>query len=261
MKPPIAMDLDDFAVVLNSDSESVLLKGLRRFARQIRLEHGLIAERDAKHRSENDGPPHEEAGDAEAEAATAMEVDSSDGDSRSSGSDAEEGDAEGASGDDGYAAALAEAAGKGEPPGLLGEYLRGSPQLNDLLRLWDLDERKSSPLLAAAHTDSFAAVLECLAVVLRHLAKASAVTGALSAVARGEAVEATGLGLCRRLTREKLDELHAQLSTQPAAAGGSKKDKKKKTEGAGAMAAGSLTGEEGAAATLRLLASMARFHR
>lgn len=57
--------------------------------------------------------------------------------------------------------------------------------------------RQSSPLLAAAHTDSFAAVLECLAAVLRHLAAASAVTGAVSAVARGEAIEATGLGLCR----------------------------------------------------------------
>lgn len=57
--------------------------------------------------------------------------------------------------------------------------------------------RQSSPLLAAAHTDSLAAVLECLAAVLRHLAAASAVTGAVSAVARGEAVEAAGLGLCR----------------------------------------------------------------
>lgn len=140
-------------MVLNSDSESVLLKGLRRFARQIRLEHGLIAEKDAQQRraEDGDGLPHEEEAEhAEAGKTTAMEEDNSDDISRSSGSEdegqegetANVGHAEGIGGDDGYAEALAEAAGKGEPPGLLGEYLRGSPQLNDLLRLWDLDERK-----------------------------------------------------------------------------------------------------------------------
>ncbi|CAN0447337.1 unnamed protein product, partial [Ectocarpus sp. 12 AP-2014] len=138
-----------------------------------------------------------------------------------------------------------------------GEYLRGSPQLNDLLHLWDLDQRKSSPVLAAAHTDSFAAVLECLAAVLRHLAAGSAVTGTVSAVARGEAIEATGLGLCRRLTRDKMDEIHAQLhpsagsaSSSGGGGGSSKKAKKKKTK-AGAVPAVALTGEEVAAATLR----------
>lgn len=66
----------------------------------------------------------------------------------------------------------------------------------------------------------------------------------------------------RRLTREKLDELHAQLSTNAATGNGGKKDKKKKLAGgAGAIAAGDSSGEEGAAATLRLLTSMARFHR
>ena len=56
---------------------------------------------------------------------------------------------------------------------------------------------QSSPLLVAAHTDSLAAVLECLAVVLRRLAAAVAATGDASVVARGEAIEATGLSLCR----------------------------------------------------------------
>lgn len=65
----------------------------------------------------------------------------------------------------------------------------------------------------------------------------------------------------RRLTREKLDELHAQLSTKTATGSGSKKDERKKTVGTSKIAAGGLTGEEGAAATLRLLTSMARFHR
>ena len=43
-----------------------------------------------------------------------------------------------------YATALLAAAESGEAPGLLGEYLRGSPQVNDLLALWDLDARKVS---------------------------------------------------------------------------------------------------------------------
>lgn len=41
-----------------------------------------------------------------------------------------------------YKAILVAAAGDGVAPGLLGEYLRGSPQLSDLLAVWDLDVRK-----------------------------------------------------------------------------------------------------------------------
>ena len=66
--------------------------------------------------------------------------------------------------------------------------------------------------------------------------------------------------LPRRLIREKMDDLHSQLSTHSASAAagsGGKKSKKKGTATAGTA----LTGEEGAAATLRLLASVARFHR
>lgn len=157
--------------MLNSDSESVLLKGLRTFARQIRLEHGLVAEDDRRERAAERAAALKE--EVEAEMGTAMKVDndsgssgsSSDGAGSSSGSDgeeeeAEEGEEEGGAGEekaarrggsrggrgsgrDGHREALLlKAAEKGEAPGLLGEYLRGSPQLNDLLRLWDLDERK-----------------------------------------------------------------------------------------------------------------------
>lgn len=65
----------------------------------------------------------------------------------------------------------------------------------------------------------------------------------------------------RRLTREKIDELHAQLSihTTPPASSSNKKSKKKGA--VKGMAGSALTGEEVAAATLRLLASVARFHR
>lgn len=38
--------------------------------------------------------------------------------------------------------ALLAAAAASVAPGLLGEYLRGSPKLNDLLAVWDLDIRK-----------------------------------------------------------------------------------------------------------------------
>lgn len=41
-----------------------------------------------------------------------------------------------------YKAALISAAAGGTAPGLLGEYLRGSPQLSDLLAVWDLAARK-----------------------------------------------------------------------------------------------------------------------
>ncbi|CAM9405878.1 unnamed protein product, partial [Discosporangium mesarthrocarpum] len=39
MKPPTLMDLEDLTRVLNSDNEGVLLKGLRKFASQVRHEH------------------------------------------------------------------------------------------------------------------------------------------------------------------------------------------------------------------------------
>lgn len=64
--------------------------------------------------------------------------------------------------------------------------------------------------------------------------------------------------------REMMDDLHAQLSTHavPASGGGGGGSKKKKKKGASGAAPGALTtGEEVAAATLRLLASVARFHR
>lgn len=120
-----------------------------------------------------------------------------------------------------YRKALVVARAVGEAPGLLGEYLRGSPQLNDLLAVWDLEIRKSSPPLAAAHIDSLAAVLECLYVVLRVPLMAAAEKNTVdmaqnSPVKRttgkvggggggggggekdgGGAVEATGLALCR----------------------------------------------------------------
>lgn len=64
--------------------------------------------------------------------------------------------------------------------------------------------------------------------------------------------------------REMMDDLHAQLSTHAVPAsggGGGKKKKKKGAANAAAPAAALTTGEEVAAATLRLLASVARFHR
>ncbi|CAM9522312.1 unnamed protein product, partial [Choristocarpus tenellus] len=44
VKPNVKMDLDDLTCALNSDSEVVLLKGLRRFASQIRQEHNHLRE-------------------------------------------------------------------------------------------------------------------------------------------------------------------------------------------------------------------------
>lgn len=59
--------------------------------------------------------------------------------------------------------------------------------------------QQSSTLLAAAHTDSMAAVLECLAVFLKVLATtaSAASEGAISAVQRGAAIEAIGLDFCK----------------------------------------------------------------
>lgn len=143
-----------------------MLEGLKTFARQIRREHGLISEDDRREGAGGAAAPPN--GEMEAEMAAAMEVDlddgggsnsggSNSGGSRSSSSESggeqeeEEGGKPGdksaqkgqeETGHDGHSEALLQAAEKGEAAGLLGEYLRGSPQLNDLLRLWDLDERK-----------------------------------------------------------------------------------------------------------------------
>lgn len=140
--------------MLNSDSERVLLDGLRLFARQIRREHGLLTA-DGNQEEGGGGEKRSEAAaeDAGDEMAmvTSMVVDSDSG-GIGSGSEGEEEKVEGGGkGEEpaaGYREALLEAADKGEAPGLLGEYLRGSPQLNDLLRLWDLDERKVGWLAA-----------------------------------------------------------------------------------------------------------------
>lgn len=134
-------------VVLNSDSEGVLLKGLRRFARQIRREHGLIPEKEQRGGRVDGRPPPPKDEELD-EGGTAMEVDSSDGSKSESDIEAAKwegrrgGEGGGTSDCDRHREALLEAAGKGEAPGLLGEYLRGSPQLNDLLHLWDMDQRK-----------------------------------------------------------------------------------------------------------------------
>ena len=63
------------------------------------------------------------------------------------------------------------------------------------------------------------------------------------------------LSACRRLIREKLDQLHAQLATySPATTGGGGGARKSDVKGKG-------KGEEGTTATLRLLTGVARFHR
>ena len=132
----------------------MLLKGLKTFARQILREHGLVAEDDRRERAEERADAAAAlSGEAEAEMAAAMEVDRDTGGSSSSGSGGEEEEGEGEGGGSehgGHKEALLEAAEKGEAAGLLGDYLRGSPQLNDLLRLWDLDERKVKIHSAAA---------------------------------------------------------------------------------------------------------------
>lgn len=124
----------------------MLLKGLKTFARQILREHGLVAEDDRRELAEERADAAAAlSGEAEAEMAAAMEVDRDTGGSSTSGSGGEEEEGEGEGGGSehgGHKEALLEAAEKGEAAGLLGDYLRGSPQLNDLLRLWDLDERK-----------------------------------------------------------------------------------------------------------------------
>ena len=171
--------------VLNSDSESVLIKGLRRFASHIRREHGILpatpattnrGRRRLDPNGVNDredaaagvsgkttrGDPIGQAGETEE-----MEVDS---DLDEAGTDKEEADdgedeavrergsmeevqgGTGSSSGSGHNdnegqgvmcdAALLAATETGEAPGQLGEYLRGSPQVNDLLALWDLDARK-----------------------------------------------------------------------------------------------------------------------
>ncbi len=171
-------------VVLNSDDEAVLLEGLTSFAIQIRREHGLSStheKEDEGGQGRTGEAARREAGAAattvEAEMAAAMDVDDGaaggggDSDvapkSSSGAADSEddeggaESEAEGHGGDGGGGtggagvgldggrgdALLEAAATKGEAAGLLGEYLRGSPQLNDLLRLWDMDERKVRNIL------------------------------------------------------------------------------------------------------------------
>ncbi|CAM9405805.1 unnamed protein product, partial [Discosporangium mesarthrocarpum] len=150
--------------------------------------------------------------------------------------------------------------------GLLGEYLEGSPLLSDLLALWDLPLRKSVVAIAAAHTEALAAVLDCLAgVVAKGIsalgpgpdaaepcgtrarvggkagpAGAGAGAGGGSVV---EGAEATGLGLCRRIIRERFSQLCSQLGPT------SNKDKGEGIE------------EDQVVATLRLLVGIVRFHR
>lgn len=63
----------------------------------------------------------------------------------------------------------------------------------------------------------------------------------------------------RKLTRDKIDELYAQLSTPTATKSGNPAGGVLKAGSKGATAAAEE--EERAAATLRLLTSMARFHR
>lgn len=129
------------------------MKGLRLFARQIRREHGLtIADEEEEEAAEKEKEGG--GGGDEMDIVAKMEVDSDSessgrgsgsGNGSGTGSEGEEEEEKGGKGEkpaDGYREALLEAAEKGEAPGLLGEYLRGSPQLNDLLRLWDLEERK-----------------------------------------------------------------------------------------------------------------------
>lgn len=126
------------------------MEGLRLFARQIRREHGLTTADEAMGEKEKGG---EGEGDEMAIVAK-MEVDSDGergGSGSGSGNEGEEEEDKSGKGEkpsDGHREALLEAAEKGEAPGLLGEYLRGSPQLNDLLRLWDLDERKVGLMLS-----------------------------------------------------------------------------------------------------------------
>lgn len=220
--PPMTQLYSTRQVVLNSDSESVLLKGLHRFASQIRREHGLLLTplptsspetgveghpKNGKYQQhagslrhptgsrndygegnddDNGGDDNLQAGengggvdgarmDVEEEAETDKEEETDgvelgergrdntgcadargrqqkenlleintmvqgDGDADGRGSDGRDSPEDGREGGD--RKALVAAAERGEAPGLLGEYLRGSPQLNDLLSLWDLDMRK-----------------------------------------------------------------------------------------------------------------------
>lgn len=200
--------------MLNSDSESVLLKGLRQFALQIRREHGLIlpprpaSARQGSHigaqsgeyggdRTGNGGGVGLGAGAgararasarARADATTdEMDVGKDFEEEEEGGTDEEEGDGMDTAADgsgeletadtchqgdgkgpeaavinaggggrgqedgEGQAAArlvessraaLDAAVEAGEPAGLLGDYLRGSPQLSDLFAVWELDVRK-----------------------------------------------------------------------------------------------------------------------
>ena len=192
--------LPNYQAVLNNDSESVLVKGLRRFATHIRREHGLLrptSSTSSRRRRLNPNSPNidrqgatdpngtkasdpvgrvgatdeleadsdlddagtdqeeedgmevvEEEEEEEAEAVgEGMETGGSGRTSSGNRDDPSDGDKE-ADMDEGlgarYATALLTAAEAGEAPGLLGEYLRGSPQVNDLLALWDLEARKVS---------------------------------------------------------------------------------------------------------------------
>lgn len=158
-------------MVLNSDSESVLVKGLRRFASQIRRDHGLLHEAvDTRppHTSDEESSDGDDSGGTDEEdnegTRTPIELEGDEGEEEEEkgrvgeGLLAERRPLEGRSIDGGTersplveeggkrTAALAGALDTGEAAGLLGEYLRGSPQLHDLFSLWDLDVRKVKTL-------------------------------------------------------------------------------------------------------------------
>lgn len=157
-------------VVLNSDSESVLVKGLRRFACQIRRDHGLLHHEEVDTRppppslssSDEESSDGDDSGGTDEEdnegTRTPMELEGDEGgeggleekERREAGVLGKRLPLEGRSADGGTEKGLlVEKSGRctaaldaGEAAGLLGEYLRGSPQLHDLFSLWDLDVRK-----------------------------------------------------------------------------------------------------------------------
>lgn len=161
-------------VVLNSDSESVLVKGLRRFACQIRRDHGLLHHEEVDTRppppslssSDEESSDGDDSGGTDEEdnegTRTPMELEGDEGgegglekkEEREAGVLGKRLPLEGRSADGGTEKGLlvemssrcTAALDTGEAAGLLGEYLRGSPQLHDLFSLWDLDVRKVKTL-------------------------------------------------------------------------------------------------------------------
>jgi hypothetical protein len=185
-----ALDLEDLTAVLNSDAEGVLVQGLARAARQMLDEHSHLLLPD----EQEDSPESDDDSDSSSESAHDTDESSeSEADAAPKTVSHKRKRVQSTA-----AAAGGASSSNGAPLGLLGAYLAASPDATELFVLWDLEQRRASHAVAAAHTDLLAAVTTCLTAAAR---TAEVPRGSSDAVAV----------LCKRLMRERLPDMTQQL--------------------------------------------------